>query len=105
MKWAAIRFLNLLSKNPFYAYNPAFNLIKSDTKQAVVFRCIGQFNRKDIIAKIESLFCFLESLILIHGDDILKPKFLCCLCSNTQRSCYLSSILAIKQMTVVEQKS
>jgi hypothetical protein len=28
----AVRFLSLLSKNLFYAYNPAFHLIKSNTK-------------------------------------------------------------------------
>jgi hypothetical protein len=33
--------LSLFSKNPFYASNPAFHLIKSDTKQTAVFRCTG----------------------------------------------------------------
>ena len=56
MKRDPVRFLSLFSNNPFYAYNPAFHPIKSDTKQAAVFRCIGQLYRKHVIAVDNHIF-------------------------------------------------
>lgn len=54
---------------------------------------------------VETVCAFLNRVIFIHSDDILKTEYLCCFVSNLEGAHDLASVHTVEKVAVVDKEA
>lgn len=78
---------------------------KSEPEEPAIFLRICESDWQDMVTNIETFCAFLQRIIFIHGDDVLKIECLCRFGSDSKSAHDLTSVYSVEKVAVVDEEA